>query len=201
MASLLSTRFVSRLGQRTPARHAVTGSWLRTAFYSSDAPSSSPPLLAKLKGDLKAAMKAKDAARLTVLRSVLAATLNASKTATPIRTDTQLVGLLRKTARASRDAADEFRQAGRADLAEKEESQIQILDEYCAGSGVQSLSDADLQQIVHGVLGQLKAEGIESKSAMGEAMKRLLQPGGPLDGKDIDKAAVTKLVKETVASS
>ncbi|OAA59561.1 hypothetical protein SPI_05759 [Niveomyces insectorum RCEF 264] len=99
-----------------------------------------PPLLAKLKGDLKAAMKAKDAPRLTVLRTILAATLNASKTAQPIRTDAQLVALLRKTARASQEAAAEFRGADRADLAEKEEAQIRVLEEYAQASGLASVS-------------------------------------------------------------
>ncbi|KAK8079868.1 GatB/YqeY domain-containing protein [Apiospora hydei] len=148
--------------------------------YSSDPPP--PPLLQKLKTDLKTAMRAKDAARLGVLRSILAATLNASKTASPIVTDAQLVALLRKTARASRDAAAEFQEAGRADLVEKEQAQIDILDEYAAGSGVQEVGADELRTIVAGVVTAMTSEGGEAtggKAQMGNVMKKLLSPGGP----------------------
>ncbi|KAK3940648.1 Yqey-like protein-domain-containing protein [Diplogelasinospora grovesii] len=202
MASRLSTR-VLRCANLSSARRQ-TCSTERTSFtrclgvprcYSSEA-TSTPPLLAKLKGDLKTAMRAKDATRLAVLRSVLAATLNASKTASPIRTDAQLVALLRRTARTSQEAASEFRAAAREDLAEKEEAQLRVLEEYAAGSGVQGVSEAELRDMVMAVREQLAAEGVESKAFMGEAMKKLLAPGGPLDGKDFEKTEVVKIVKE-----
>ncbi len=162
--------------------------------YSSAAEDPAPPLLAKLKGDLKSAMKNKDKARLAVLRSVLAATLNASKTAQPINTDAKLVALLRKTARSSQEAVDEFRGAGRGDLAEKEEEQIQILEGYAQDSGIVSLSTEELQATVEAVLAELAAEN-GAKAKAGDAMKRLLAPGGPLDGKDFNKGDVAKMVK------
>lgn len=165
--------------------------------YSSEAPSTAP-LYAKLKGDLKTAMRAKDASRLAVLRAVLAAVLNASKTAQPIETDAQLVALLRKTSRAAQEAADQFRAASRGDLVEKEESQIKILEEYIAGSGVQSVDEAELKDMVHAVRSELAAEGVDAK--MGDVLKKLLGPGGRLDGKDVEKSTVAKIVKEIMGS-
>ncbi|KAK8042682.1 hypothetical protein PG994_013165 [Apiospora phragmitis] len=167
--------------------------------YSTDPPP--PPLLQKLKADLKTAMRAKDAARLTVLRSVLAATLNASKTASPITTDAQLVALLRKTAWASRDAAAEFLLAGRDDLVEEEQAQIDILDEYVAGSGVQKVGADELRTIVAGIVTAMTSEGgvaTGGKVQMGNVMKKLLAPGGPLEGKDVEKSELAKIVKEVV---
>lgn len=166
---------------------------LARCYSSEPAP---PPLLAKLKGDLKTAMKAKDAPRLTVLRSVLAATLNASKTASPIRTDAQLVALLRKQVRSSQDAAAEFRGAGRQDLAEKEDAQVQVLQEYADGSGIETLGEAELRKVVETVKKELAAEGITGKTATGETMKRLLAPGGLLDGKDVERSELARIVKE-----
>lgn len=160
-----------------------------------------PPLLVKLKGDLKTAMRAKDAARLSVLRSVLASTLNASKTESPIRTDVQLVALLRRTARSSQDAAAEFRAAGREDLAGKEEAQVAVLEGYVADSGVDAVSEEKLRGIVQAIMAEAAAEGVSAKSAMGEVMKRLLAPGGPLDGKDVEKADVARVVKEMSAAA
>lgn len=177
----------------TPTNLSLRCLRLARNYSSEPAP---PPLLSKLKGDLKAAMKAKDAPRLTVLRSVLSATLNASKTASPIRTDAQLVALLRKQARSSLDAAAEFRDAGRQDLVEKEEAQVRVLQEYADGSGIESVGEAELRSMVGHVRAELAAEGITGKAATGEAMKRLLATGGPLDGKDVERSELVRIVKE-----
>lgn len=159
-----------------------------------------PPLLQKLKGDLKTAMRAKDAPRLAVLRSVLAATLNASKTAAPIATDAQLIALLRKTQRGNEEASAEARQAGRADLVDKEQAQIKVLEEYVASSGVEVVSEEELRTVVKGVVEAMTAAGgVEGgKAKMGEVMKTLLAPGGPLEGKSVEKAQVARAVKEVV---
>ena len=145
---------------------------------------------------MKVAMKAKDTARLSVLRSVIASTLNASKTASPIKTDAQLVALLRKQARSSRDVITEFRQAGREDLVEKEEAQVRVLEGYVEDSGIETVAEAELRNIVQAVKAELAAEGIADKAAVGEAMKRLLSPGGPLDGKYVEKADISRILKE-----
>ncbi len=154
-----------------------------------------PPLLVKLKGDLKAAMKAKDAPRLAVLRSVFAATLNASKTSSPIKTDIQLVALLRKTIRASEDAILEARQAGRQDLEDKEQAQIKVLEEYVASSGIVQLEEAELRQIIGDALSRLGNAG-----NIGSLMREIRAPGGPLDGKEFDGAALTRIANELLKS-
>ncbi|KAK8105977.1 hypothetical protein PG999_009336 [Apiospora kogelbergensis] len=134
----------------------------RRQYSSEPAP---PPLLQKMRTDLKTAMRAKEVARLAVLRSVLSATLNASKTGTPISTDAQLVALLRKTARASRDAVEEFRTAGREDLVEKEQAQIDILEQYTADSGVQEVTADELRTIVAGMVTAMTSEGARPPTA------------------------------------
>ncbi|KAH6659723.1 Yqey-like protein-domain-containing protein [Truncatella angustata] len=194
MASFIPKRLPSSFMR---ARLAPTAPRGMVRFYSSDpAP---PPLLQKLRTDLKIAMRAKDAARLTVLRSILAQTLNASKTASPINTDAQLVALLRKTAKASEDASAEFKAANRDDLVEKEQAQINILNEYVSGSGVQVVGEDELRTIVSGVVTALTSEGsVQGKAKMGDVMKQLLGPGGPLDGKDVEKAQLSKIVKEVL---
>jgi uncharacterized protein YqeY len=165
--------------------------------YSSDAPA--PPLLQKLKADLKTAMRAKDAARLTVLRSILSSTLNASKTANPVQTDAQVVALLRKSARACEDASAEFQGAGREDLVEKERAQIAVLDEYVAGSGFQAISEEELRTVVSDVVAAMGSEGdAQGKAKMGEVMKRVLAPGGPLEGKSVEKTDLARIVREVV---
>ena len=143
-------------------------------------------------------MRAKDAARLAVLRAVFATTLNASKTTSPITTDVQLVALLRRTARTSQEAVAKFRSAGRQDLVDKEEAQIQVLEEYAAGSGVQAIDEADMRRIVQQVISEHVANGTD---AMGQIMKILLAPEGPLAGNSFDKSALNTTVKEVLQSA
>ncbi len=186
------------LGSRSPSALPSSRARLFPRAYSTEAPP--PPLLSKPKGDLKSAMKAKDATRLSVIRSVISSTLNASKTASPIRTDAQLVALLRRTARQFQEAAEEFRGAGRADLAEKEDAQVQVLEEYARGSGVESVAAEELRGMVHATLSEMAAEGVDAKAQVSEGMKRLLGAGGPLDGKDFEKSDVVSILKELAAA-
>jgi uncharacterized protein len=181
---------------RTPRTLCAT-----SRLYSSDAAPPTPPLLQKLKGDLKTAMRAKDAARLSVLRSVLAATLNASKTDAPITTDAKLVDLLRRTARVSQGALEEFKAAGRDDLVEKEQGQITILEEYVASSGLEDVGTDELTTIVEGVVTALTAEGTTTKVLQGPLMKTLMAPDGPLAGKTFDKAELNKIAKRVCESN
>lgn len=193
MASKLSLPFL-RSFVRPSLRQTATMRITR-AMYSTEAPP--PPLLSKLKDDLKTAMRAKDANRLAVLRSVLAAALNASKTDKPIRTDAQLVSLLQKSALKSQEAAAEARQAGREDLAEKEEAQQRILEEYAAGSGVREVGEAELRQLVESTKANLLAEGVQEKALSGQIIKKLFTVGGPLDGAVVEKKEVVRLVMES----
>ena len=75
-------------------------------------------------------MQDKDKNKLNVLRALLSQSLNASKTSSPIVTDMQMLALVRKNAAASKQAAAEFVEAGRQDLADKETEQMRVMEEY-----------------------------------------------------------------------
>lgn len=139
-------------------------------------------------------MQNKDSNRLSVLRSLLSQALNASKTSNPINTDAQVLALLRKTANASRQASAEFKEAGRQDLAEKEDSQVKIMEEY-AGN-VETPSEEDILAAIKGVIDSMKAQGQELK--IGQVSKNVFSPD-VLGGKPVDKGEVAKLVKQALA--
>ncbi|KAM7188221.1 Yqey-like domain containing protein [Rhypophila sp. PSN 637] len=191
------SRLIMKQNQASPIISNITIMTQRSYYSTEQSEPSPPPLLTKMKGDLKTAMRAKDTTRLSVLRSVLAAALNASKTASPIRTDAQLVALLRKQAQASQDAIDGFKAAGRDDLVEKESAQVKVLLDYAAESGVQVLSEQDLETLAGQAREQVAAAG--DTLSMGNLMKMLAGPGGLLEGKDFDKTAVAKIVKKIAA--
>jgi uncharacterized protein YqeY len=142
---------------------------------------------------MKTAMQNKDSNRLSVLRSLMSQTLNASKTSTPIQTDLQMLALLRKTANASRVASAEFKGAGRHDLADKEESQLRIMEEY-SGS-VETLSEEEILVAVSGVVEEMKSAG--EKIQMGEVLKRVFAPE-LLGEKPVERGEVARIVKQVL---
>lgn len=140
-------------------------------------------------------MQQKDTNRLSVLRSLLTETMNASKTNSPINTDVQMLALLRRTKKASQAASEEFKGAGRQDLAEKEDLQLKILDEYA--SGVEVVSVDEIKSTVVRIVQLVRNEG--TKMNIGDILKRVFSPE-ELGGKPVDKAQVATIVKEALAA-
>ncbi|KAF3391485.1 Altered inheritance of mitochondria protein 41 [Penicillium rolfsii] len=169
---------------------------LRSVRWNSTAGPTLPPLMATLRNDLKTAMRAKDTPRLNVLRALISETNNAAKTASPIQTDIQLLSLIRKRASASKEAAQQFAEADRPDLKEKEDAQIAILEEY-AGH-VKTLTVEEVEAVITKEIAAIKETG--KKVEVGQVLKALFAPGGALDGKPADRKEVAGLVKKAVSA-
>jgi len=125
------------------------------------------------------------------LRAILAETTNASKTASPIRTDIQLLSLIRKRIAASKDAAEGFNVAKREDLANKEQAQVAVMQEYAAT--VQTIGPEEIAKVVAEVIGKMRTDGQTVNT--GSALKALVGDGGAFEGKAVDKAEVARVVK------
>ena len=130
--------------------------------------------------------------RLNVLRSILAETTNAAKTSSPLKTDVQLLALLRKRAAASRAAAQEFDSVKRADLRDKEMAQAAVMEEYA--SGVETISEDEITTTIQDVTHKMKANG--QNVNIGSLLKALVGPGGAFDGKAVENVTVARLAKE-----
>lgn len=157
-----------------------------------------PPLLAKIKGDLKDAMRAKDTPRLNVLRAMISEYNNASKTNTPIKTDTQLLAVLKKKRVASEAAAAEAKAANRSDLEDKNVQEIKVIDEYA--SEVKLVPEDEIRNIVSTVIESFNKATATSEAKVGDVLKELLKVGGRLSGRPVDNAQVLKIVNELLAS-
>ncbi|KAF2431562.1 GatB/YqeY domain-containing protein [Tothia fuscella] len=184
------------LSTRTPTSRPLTSLPCFRCLYSTSTDAPPPQVLSKLRTDLKTAMKARDTQRLNVLRALLAEITNSSKTSSPIKDDMALLSLLRKRIGASKTAVEEFNKNDRKDLVEKEQEQVNILEEYAAG--VKTLDVDEIRSAVKGVVVGLKAQG--QKLPMGEVLKKTIGPGGALEGKQADKAEVVRIVKEELAA-
>jgi uncharacterized protein len=144
-------------------------------------------------------MKNKDTTRLNVLRGLLAEVTNSAKTNNAIKTDMQLLSLLKKRAASAQQASDEFRKAGREDLVEQEEDQTKILEEY-AGE-VKTMSTDDIREAVIQTVDEVRGQAAGAKINMGDVLKKLLSPGGSLDGKPVDRSEVARIVKDVLTVS
>ena len=87
----------------------------------------------RLTEDLKTAMRAKDSMALNTLRAVKSAIKNAAIEkggADTTLEEGEIVGIIRKQIKQRRESMDQFNKAGRSELAQNEESEITLLEQY-----------------------------------------------------------------------
>ena len=120
----------------------------------------------RLETDLRTAMKARDELLTGTLRMALTAVRNAEVAGERAREldDDEVRTVLTKEAKKRRDAATAFADAGRAERADRERAEEEVLVGYLPAQ----LSDEELAGIVAGALAGVDGTG---KSAMGQAMK------------------------------
>jgi uncharacterized protein len=120
----------------------------------------------RLETDLRTAMKARDELLTGTLRMALTAVRNAEVAGEQARVldDDEVRAVLTKEAKKRRDAATAFADAGRAERADRERAEEEVLVGYLPAQ----LSDEELAGIVAGALAGVDGTG---KSAMGQAMK------------------------------
>ena len=121
----------------------------------------------RLRADLTTAMKARDELRSSTLRMVLAAVTNAEvagKTA-KVLTDEEVVTVLGAEAKKRREAATAFAEGGRAESAEKERAEAEVIAAYLP----EQLTEAEIADIVAAAVAATGAAG-EGMKAMGKVM-------------------------------
>lgn len=127
-------------------------------------------LKATLRHDLHDALRAQDRVRAGTLRMALTGITNAEVAGTEHREldDEDVLKVLAKEAKKRREAADAYRGAGRAELAEQEEAELAVLQAYLPAQ----LEDAELDRLAREAVAETGASGM---GQMGQVMK-VLQP-------------------------
>ena len=142
----------------------------------------------KITADMTAAMKAKDAARTSTLRMVKAAITNREKEGGAAITDEEVLKLLRSQVKQRRDSVEQYQKGGRPELAQKEQAEIVIIEEYLP----QAASQEEIDQAVAAALAETGASTVKDMGAvMKAAMARLA--GKNADGKTVSAAVKVKL--------
>ena len=142
----------------------------------------------RLDEDLKSAMRAKDSLRMNTIRALKSATKYREIELMKPLDDAGILGVVTTEIKRRRDSVEQYRAGNRADLADKEDAEIRLLQDYLP----RQLSALELEAKVDEVIGQVGAKGPKD---MGAVMKALLPDvQGRADGK-----VVSELVKQSLA--
>ncbi len=126
----------------------------------------------RLRADVTGAMKAREKQRVTALRLILSELQKAAKDGSGDE-----LAVLRRERKRRLEAAAQFREGGRPELAEQEESEATLI----AGYLPVELSDAELDALVARAIADT---GASSPRDMGEVMKAVMAASeGAADGK------------------
>lgn len=145
-------------------------------------------LVQKIDQDLVAAMKARDELRLSVLRMAKTALkLKQVEQGRPLE-DSETLGILRTAVKQRHESAGQLRNGGREELANKEESEIKILEEYLPATA----SDEELETAVRAAIADT---GAASARDIGKVMKSAMTKlaGKTVDGKRVNEKVRAKL--------
>ncbi|MGA0184816.1 MAG: GatB/YqeY domain-containing protein [Candidatus Nanopelagicales bacterium] len=127
----------------------------------------------QLQSDLSTAMKARDDLRSGTIRMVLAAITTEEVSGKEARelTDDDVITVLGREAKKRREAAEAYDDAGRSELADKERSELAVIEGYLP----EQMSDDELNAIVDAAVAEVAGSGAEGGKAMGAVMK-IVQP-------------------------
>ena len=147
------------------------------------------PLKDRITEDMKAALRAKEARRLSAIRLLIAAIKQKEVDERLQLGDAEVLGIVEKLIKQRRDSIEQYRAAGRQDLADAETFEQNLLQGYLPAQ----LSEAEISAEIEAAVGQTGAAGAKD---MGKVMGLLK---GRLAGR-ADMSRVSALVKARLAA-
>src|SRR2546423_8664586 len=132
------------------------------------------------------AMRSKDQLRLSVLRMMKTAVKNKEVDKMKALEQAEVIAVLNTLVKQRKDSVEQFRKGGREELAQKEEAEIKIIEEYLPAAA----SEDDIRRAVEEAIQETGATSIKD---MGKVMKTTMLR---LAGKTADGSRVSQLVKE-----
>jgi len=142
-----------------------------------------------LDNDVKAALRAGEKRRVGALRLILAAIKQKEVDERIDLTDAQVLAVLDKMAKQRKESLALYQQAGRADLAEQEDFELQLVQSYMPAP----LSDEELQALMDKAIAEAGARGVAD---LGKVMA-ILKP--KVQGR-ADLSALSTLIRQRLTS-
>ncbi|MGC4055329.1 MAG: GatB/YqeY domain-containing protein [Paludibaculum sp.] len=136
------------------------------------------PLLDQLQKDMVTAMKAKEEARLSAIRMVKAALMKEKVDSMKELDEAAEMKVLNSLIKQRRDSADMYRKGGRPEQAEKEETELRLIEGYMPAGATEEEMDA-------AIAAAIAETGITSLKQMGQVMTaaKAKLAGKRVDGK------------------
>ena len=143
---------------------------------------------AKLTEDMKDAMRAKDSLKLDAIRFLQAAI---KKTEIDMRpnpiTPDDVLGVLKKLVKQRNESIEQYQNASRQDLVDKETAELKILEAYLPAQ----MSKEQIEALVVATIAELKATTVKD---MGPVMKAVIaKSNGAADNKIVSEIIKSKL--------
>lgn len=145
----------------------------------------------RISADLTAAMRSKDQLKLGALRMTKAALMNREVERGRALDDAESQQVIASLIKQRRDSFEQFQAAGRTDLADKEQAEINILETYLPPP----MDAAQLERLIDEAIHE---SGASSPKDMGKVMKAVMSK---LAGATADGKAVSELVKRKLAGA
>jgi uncharacterized protein YqeY len=143
----------------------------------------------KIQNQIADAMRTKDQLRLSVLRMMKTAIKNKEIEKMKPLEEGEALAVLNTLVKQRRDSVDQFRKGGREELAQKEEQEIKVIEEYLPAAA----SDDDIRKAIQEAIKETAASSVKD---MGKVMKATL---ARLAGKSADGSRVSQMVRETLS--
>ena len=138
-------------------------------------------LTERIRADMTAAMKAQEKERLSTLRMLQSALKNEQINSGHELSDEEAMTVIRKAVKQRQDSIEQYTNAGRTELADKEKSEMELLKTYLPAE----MSDEELER---GLREIIASTGAQSKKDMGKVMKEATaRYRGRVDGKKIQE--------------
>lgn len=145
-------------------------------------------LKARIQDDMKAALRSKDQARLDSIRMLIAAIQRREVDERIKLDDTQVMAVVEKAIKQSRDAIAQFQQGGRTDLADKEQRDIAVWQAYLPSP----LSESEIDALIAEAIAATGAQSIKDMGKVVAGLKPKMQGRA-------DMAVVSAKVKQRLA--
>ena len=144
----------------------------------------------KIQAQITDAMRSKQQLRLDVLRMMKTAIKNKEVEKMKVLDESEVTSVLNTLVKQRKDSIEQFRKGGREELAQKEEAEIKIIEEYLPAAATED----DIRQAI---IEAVEETGASSVKDMGKLMKATM---ARLVGKTADGARVSQMVKEKLSS-
>ena|SRR5262245_15321668 len=143
----------------------------------------------KIQSDIADAMRSKEMLKLGVLRMMKSAVKNKEVEKMKALDEAEVLSVFSTLVKQRKDSVEQFRKGGREDLAQKEEAEIKVIEQYLPAAA----SDEDIRKAIEAAIQETGAASIKD---MGKVMKAAM---AQLSGKTAEGSRVSQMVKEKLS--